>query len=70
MTVEVAAPGAGVLREILKQEQEEIAPGELLGRIDGGAAPGQHARGAAAADAPRAVAAPAAAVRAPAGGGR
>ena len=34
VTVEVAAPGSGTLREILKQEQEEIAPGELLGRID------------------------------------
>jgi 2-oxoglutarate dehydrogenase E2 component (dihydrolipoamide succinyltransferase) len=33
VTVEVAAPGAGVLTEILKQEQEEVAPGELLGRI-------------------------------------
>ena len=38
VTVEVAAPGAGVLSEILKQEQEEIAPGELLGRIAAGAA--------------------------------
>ncbi len=33
VTVEVAAPAAGVLTEILKQEQEEVAPGELLGRI-------------------------------------
>jgi 2-oxoglutarate dehydrogenase E2 component (dihydrolipoamide succinyltransferase) len=33
VTVEVASPGAGVLSEILKQEQEEVAPGELLGRI-------------------------------------
>ncbi|MDE2050961.1 MAG: 2-oxo acid dehydrogenase subunit E2 [Gammaproteobacteria bacterium] len=33
VTVEVASPGAGVLTEILKQEQEEVAPGELLGRI-------------------------------------
>ena len=33
VTVEVASPGAGVLLEILKQEQEEVAPGELLGRI-------------------------------------
>lgn len=33
VTVEVAAPGAGVLQQILKAEQEEIAPGELLGRI-------------------------------------
>jgi 2-oxoglutarate dehydrogenase E2 component (dihydrolipoamide succinyltransferase) len=49
VTVEVASPGAGVLTEILKQEQEEVAPGELLGRIatrpaamagTGGGAPG------------------------------
>ncbi len=33
VTVEVAAPGSGTLREIVRQEQEEIAPGELLGRI-------------------------------------
>src|SRR5207244_4439127 len=33
VTVELASPGSGVLREILKQEQEEIAPGELLGRM-------------------------------------
>jgi 2-oxoglutarate dehydrogenase E2 component (dihydrolipoamide succinyltransferase) len=33
VTVEVAAPGSGILSEILKQEQEEIAPGELLARI-------------------------------------
>lgn len=33
VTVEVPAPGAGVLLEILKQEQEEVAPGEVLGRI-------------------------------------
>jgi 2-oxoglutarate dehydrogenase E2 component (dihydrolipoamide succinyltransferase) len=43
VTVEVASPGAGILREIVKGEQEEIAPGEVLGRIeaaeaDGGAA--------------------------------
>jgi 2-oxoglutarate dehydrogenase E2 component (dihydrolipoamide succinyltransferase) len=34
--VEVASPGAGVLREIVKGEQEEIAPGEVLGRIEAG----------------------------------
>lgn len=33
VTVEVPSPGSGVLREIVKQEQEEIGPGELLGRI-------------------------------------
>jgi len=36
VTVEVAAPGSGVLTEVLKQEQDEIAPGELLGRIAAG----------------------------------
>jgi 2-oxoglutarate dehydrogenase E2 component (dihydrolipoamide succinyltransferase) len=34
VTVEVAAPGSGVLREILRHEQEEITPGELLGLLD------------------------------------
>ena len=34
VTVEVAAPRSGVLREILKHEQDEVAPGELLGRIE------------------------------------
>ena len=38
VTIEIPAPAAGVLAEILKQEQDEIAPGELLGRIQGGAA--------------------------------
>ncbi len=37
VTVEVPSPGTGVLREILKGEQEEITPGELLGRIEVGA---------------------------------
>ena len=38
VTIEIPAPAAGVLAEILKQEQDEIAPGELLGRIESGAA--------------------------------
>jgi 2-oxoglutarate dehydrogenase E2 component (dihydrolipoamide succinyltransferase) len=38
VTVEVASPAAGVLTEILKQEQEEVAPGEILGRIAAAAA--------------------------------
>jgi 2-oxoglutarate dehydrogenase E2 component (dihydrolipoamide succinyltransferase) len=33
VTIEIPAPAGGVLAEILKQEQDEIAPGELLGRI-------------------------------------
>ena len=34
VTIEIPAPAGGVLREILKHEQEEIEPGELLGTID------------------------------------
>jgi 2-oxoglutarate dehydrogenase E2 component (dihydrolipoamide succinyltransferase) len=34
VTVEVASPGSGTLREIVKQEQEQIAPGDLLGTIE------------------------------------
>jgi pyruvate/2-oxoglutarate dehydrogenase complex dihydrolipoamide acyltransferase (E2) component len=34
VTVEVPSPGAGVLREILKGEQDEIEPGEVLGRLE------------------------------------
>lgn len=33
VTIEIPAPAGGVLREILKHEQEEIEPGELLGKI-------------------------------------
>jgi len=55
VTVEVAAPAAGVLREILKHEQEEIAPGELLARLEaaGGAVPAAPEPAAASAAAPR-----------------
>ncbi len=38
VTVEVAAPATGVLREIMKREQDEVAPGELLGRLEPNAA--------------------------------
>jgi len=34
VTVEIPAPASGVLREIVKAEQEEIAPGEVLGRLE------------------------------------
>jgi 2-oxoglutarate dehydrogenase E2 component (dihydrolipoamide succinyltransferase) len=60
VTVEVASPASGVLAEILKQEQDEIVPGELLGRIETGAAeivraaPAGEAAGAAAAGGARA----------------
>jgi 2-oxoglutarate dehydrogenase E2 component (dihydrolipoamide succinyltransferase) len=64
VTVEVASPASGVLAEILKQEQDEIVPGELLGRIETGAArsaraavAGEAAGGAAANSAPAAGAA-------------
>lgn len=33
VTIEIPAPASGVLREILKHEQEEIEPGELLATI-------------------------------------
>ncbi len=33
VTVEIAAPAAGVLREILKAEGESVEPGEVLGRL-------------------------------------
>jgi len=34
VTVEIASPATGVLREIVRQEQDEIAPGETLAHID------------------------------------
>jgi 2-oxoglutarate dehydrogenase E2 component (dihydrolipoamide succinyltransferase) len=40
VTVEVASPGSGTLREIVKQEQQEIGPGDLLGRIEAAGAAG------------------------------
>ena len=43
VTVEIPAPATGVLRGILKQERDEIEPGELLAHIETSAlnAPGQ-----------------------------
>ena len=46
VTVEVAAPASGLLREILKQEQEEVGPGELLGRIEAEGTKSRQAPGA------------------------
>jgi 2-oxoglutarate dehydrogenase E2 component (dihydrolipoamide succinyltransferase) len=60
VTVEVNAPAAGALKEILVKEGENVAVGALLGRIDVGAA------GAAAAPAAKPVEAPKAAPAAPA----
>ncbi len=57
VTVEVASPAAGVLREILKHEQEEITPGELLGRIEAGDIASVSDAAAPAASPPRATAA-------------
>jgi len=34
VTVEIPSPADGVLREIFKQEQDEVAPGDRLGSID------------------------------------
>jgi 2-oxoglutarate dehydrogenase E2 component (dihydrolipoamide succinyltransferase) len=45
VTVEVASPGAGILREIVKGEQEEITPGEVLGRIEAADAGGHGSAG-------------------------
>jgi 2-oxoglutarate dehydrogenase E2 component (dihydrolipoamide succinyltransferase) len=38
VTVEVAAPATGILREILKSTEQAVEPGEVLGRIEAGAA--------------------------------
>ena len=59
VTIEVPAPAAGVLTEILAQDGETVAPGALLGKIKEGAA-------AAAKSAPASAATPAAAKAAPA----
>lgn len=34
VAIEIAAPATGTLKEILKHEDEEVSPGDLLGRID------------------------------------
>src|SRR5215471_6346687 len=52
VTVEVASPGSGVLREILRQEQEEITPGELLGWLDPASAASTAAAARSAGDSP------------------
>ncbi len=57
VTVEVAAPAAGVLSEILKAERDEVAPGALLGRIAPARQPMQHAGGPAGTAGPSAPAA-------------
>ena len=39
VTVEVPSPVDGVLREVFKQDDDEVAPGDVLGRIDAAADP-------------------------------
>ena len=46
VTVEGPSPVDGVLREIFKGEQDDVAPGERLGRIDASAERGEPARAA------------------------
>ncbi len=65
VTVEVAAPAAGVVAQILREAQDEVQPGELLGRIGAGTAATDRPAGTAVPAAPTAAAAPA---RAPQGG--
>jgi 2-oxoglutarate dehydrogenase E2 component (dihydrolipoamide succinyltransferase) len=43
VTVEIAAPATGILREILKSADQPIQAGEVLGRIEVGAATGEPA---------------------------
>ena len=78
VVLEVPAPAAGVLKEIVKGDGSTVASGEVLARIDSdakpsaAAAPAQEATAAEAAPAPAAAApasaAPAAAVTSPAAG--
>lgn len=60
VTVEVNAPAAGALKEILVKEGENVAVGALLGRIDVGAAGATAAPAAKPAEAPKAAPAKAA----------
>jgi len=43
VTVEIAAPASGVLREILKPSEQAVEPGDVLARIEIGAATGAPA---------------------------
>ena len=43
VTVEIAAPATGILREILKSADQPIQAGEVLGRIEVGAGDGSWA---------------------------
>lgn len=48
VTVEVASPGAGVLLEILRHENDEVSPGEVLGRLGSAASTAAAGRAASA----------------------
>ncbi len=63
VTVEVAAPASGVLAEVFKREREEVAPGEVLGRIATGSEPHLAAAHASRPSAPEGRALPGAAAR-------
>src|SRR3954465_4066722 len=66
VTIEVPAPSAGTLGEIVAKDGETVAVGALLGQINDGAAPAKAAAPAKPADAPaKPAAAPAAAAAAP-----
>src|SRR3982751_3537519 len=65
VTIEVPAPSAGTLGEIVAKDGETVAVGALLGQINDGAAPAKSAAAPAkAAEAPAKPAAPAAPVAA------
>src|SRR3954468_22502527 len=67
VTIEVPAPSAGTLGEIVAKDGETVAVGALLGQITDGAAPAKSAAAPAAAkEAPKPAAAPPAAAPAPA----
>src|SRR5437762_1664274 len=66
VTIEVPAPAAGILGDIIAKDGETVAVGALLGQIKDGAAGAKPAAAAAAAPAPAKAAAPAAPATAPA----
>ncbi|WP_407149760.1 2-oxoglutarate dehydrogenase complex dihydrolipoyllysine-residue succinyltransferase [Bradyrhizobium sp. ORS 86] len=66
VTIEVPAPSAGTLGEIIAKDGETVAVGALLGQINDGAAPAKPAAAAAPAKAAAPAAAPAAPAPAPA----
>src|SRR4051794_9027554 len=65
VTIEVPAPSAGTLGEIVAKDGETVAVGALLGQINDGAAPAKSAAPAKTAEAAAKPAAPAAAAAAP-----